>query len=459
VTDTKGRLGVALTPPARSVLARLGGRDFTLLWGGTTVSACGTAVTTIALPLVAVVALGASTLEVGFVSSAGFASWLLLGLTAGVLVDRLPRRPLLVACDLVRAAAIVSVPLAWWLHLLTLGHLVGVAFVVGVATVFFDIGFQTYLPSVVDPDQLVAGNSKLQGSESAAYVGGPALGGALTQAVGAATTLLADVGSYLVSACCLLAVRRKERPTEERSSLGMVAQIREGLGYVRHHPILRPLTLAAASLNFSGAAVEAIAIVFLVRTVELSPGLIGVLLAASGVGGVLGAALVAPLSARLGDARALLVACAVGPVLSLLIPLTTRGPRLALYAVGVMGINGFTVVFSVLARSYRQLATPPRLLGRVTATIRFVSWGVLPIGALIGGALGTALGNRAALWAICLASLVTPLPVFASPNRRLRDFPTADQLAGGAADAGVSATPGDAWADREPAAYAEMEEV
>jgi len=421
---------VALPPPGRSVLARLGGRDFALLWGGTTVSACGTAVTTIALPLVAVVALRASTFEVGIVSSAGFAAWLLLGLSAGVLVDRLPRRPLLVACDLVRALVLMSVPVLWWLGALTLAQLVAVAFVVGVATVFFDVAFQTYLPSVVDPEQLLGGNSKLQGSESAAYVGGPALGGALTQAVGAATTLLADVASYIASACCLLAVRRKERPNEERSELGMLAQIREGLGHVRHHAILGPLALAAASLNFFGAAVEAIAVVFLIRTVHLSPGLAGVLLAASGAGGVLGAAVVSRMSARLGEARALLVVSAVGPVLSLLIPMTTPGAGLLLYAVGAIGINGFTVVFSVLARSYRQLATAPRLLGRVTATIRFVSWGVLPIGALVGGALGTAFGNRGALWIICVASLVTPLPVLASPNRRLRDFPRAETAAG-----------------------------
>lgn len=402
---------------------RFGGRDFALLWTGFTVSAFGTAVTTVALPLVALITLDASTFEVGVVSAATVAAWLLFGLSAGVWVDRFPHRPLLIVCDAVRAVAILSVPVAAFFDVLSLPQLVIVAFVISVGSVFFDIGFQTYIPDVLDSSELIVANSRLQGSESVAQVGGPSLGGAIVGLVGAPATLVIDACSYVVSGFSVLAIRKPDAPVQEPSSTRMLTQIREGLSFVARDPVLRPLAIAATVLNMFGMAVETLVIVFLTRTLDLPTGLVGVLLASNGLGGVLGAFAAGPLSTRMGGARALRLAVIAGPLLALLIPTATRNATLVLFAAGMVGIFGFTVVFSVIARTYRQLTTPPHLLGRVTATIRFVSWGVLPFGALLAGTLGEAFGTRTALWIVCVAFLLTPLPILASPMRRARDIP------------------------------------
>lgn len=402
---------------------RFGGRDFALLWTGFTVSAFGTAVTTVALPLVALVTLDASTFEVGVVTAATVVAWLLFGLSAGVWVDRFPHRPLLVFCDAVRAVAILSVPIAAAFDVLTLAQLVLVAFVISVGSVFFDIGFQTYVPEVLDSSHLIVANSRLQGSESVAQVGGPPLGGALVGAIGAPATMLVDAASYVVSGISILSIRTPDAPVQPPGESRMLAQIREGLSFVVRDPVLRPLTICASVLNLFGVALETLAVVFLVRTLDIPTALVGVLLAANGAGGVLGAFAAGALSTRIGGARALRVAVVAGPLLALLTPLASEGPRLVLFAAGMMGISAFTVVFSVIARTYRQLTTPPRLLGRVTATIRFVSWGVLPFGALLAGGLGEAFGTRTALWVICASFLLTPVPVLLSPLRRARDLP------------------------------------
>ncbi len=206
-----------------------GGHDFVRLWAATTVSYFGTTLTTVALPLVALVTLHASTFEVGLISTAGLVSWLLLGLSAGVWVDHLARRPLMVVCDLVRAAALVSVPIAVAAGVVSVAQLVVVALVIGVGSVFFDIAGQTYLPLVVEADGLLTGNSRLQAGQSAAQTGGPAAGGALAQLIGAPLTLLVDVASYLFSALCLATIRTREEPAAEAHRGRMLPRIREGL--------------------------------------------------------------------------------------------------------------------------------------------------------------------------------------------------------------------------------------
>ena len=415
----------------RRGVTRLGDHDFVLLWGAMTVSTLGTAVTTVALPLVALVTLHASTFQVGLVSAAGFAAWIGLGLFAGVWVDRFPRRRVLIVCDLVRAAALVSVPLAQAAHVLTLAHLIGTALVMGVGSVFFDIGLQTYVAGVIEPAKLLSSNSKLQGSDQVAQITGPALGGALVELLTAPFALLIDVASYLVSAACLVRIRTEERPPKASAQRGMVAQIREGLGYVWRHPNLRPLALAATCININEAALLTLSVVFLVRTVGTSPGLVGVLMASTGVGGLLGATFVGRFCSRVGNARALVVALIGIPATALLMPMTVAGPALLLFAVGNAGVAGFTVVFSVVARVYRQVESPPELLGRVTSVIRFVSWGVAPIGAFIGGVLGQAMGNRAALWVVCAALVTAPLPVAFSPIWRSRELTTTESVGAG----------------------------
>ncbi len=406
--------------PARHRASADARRDFALLWGAQTVSACGTAVSSIALPLVALTVLDATTFQVGLVTAAGYVAWLVFGLPSGAQVDRVRRRPLILATDAARGLALLSIPLAWAFGTLSLAHLIIVALLVGTASVYFDVAFQAYLPSVIAAADLLRANSRLQGSESVAQVGGPALGGILIQALGAPVALLADVGSYAVSVACVLGIRRDEQPPPRISAAGLPSQIMAGLRFVRRHPVIGPLTLSAAVLNFAGAALEALVVVFLVRTVGVSPGMAGVLLGGLGLGGIAGAASVGWLSARLGSVGALFLAATAGPLLVLLVPLTVDGPGLLFFAAGTAGISASTVVFSVLARSYRQSVTPPQLLGRVTATVRFVSWGVLPVGAVIAGALGEELGNREALWVVGAVFLLAPVPILLSPLRHTR---------------------------------------
>jgi MFS family permease len=216
----------------------------------------------------------------------------------------------------------------------------------------------------------------------------------------------------------------------------MLAKIRQGMRFVVRHPILGPLTIGTANLNMWEAAQEALYVVFLVRTLHTSPGLTGALLAAPGVGGALGAAVTGRLSTRLGSARALLFAVTVGTVAAVLVPLSTRGAGLSLFAVGTAILAGLTVTFSIIVRSFRQTVSPRHLLGRVTATTKFLTWGVLPIGALIGGVLGQALGNRTALWVVSAGLLLTPIIVALTPVRRIRDLPTSPD--GGGTEAAVT---------------------
>jgi predicted MFS family arabinose efflux permease len=201
-----------------------------------------------------------------------------------------------------------------------------------------------------------------------------------------------------------------------------VERIREGVRYVRRDEIVGPLTLAATALNFTGAGVTAIGTVFLARTLDLGPLAIGLLLAFDGLGGVLGAAVATPLVTRLGSARTALLTMVTAPVSALLIPLTHRGPALAFWLLGNLGLAASTVAFSIVARVHRQRSVPAVLLPRVMATVRFVSWGIAPIGALVAGGLGEILGVRPALAIVCACLLLGLLPVLASPIRTRRDL-------------------------------------
>lgn len=405
----------------------VGRRGFLLLWSAATVSALGTGVTSVALPLVAVLTLHASTFRVGLLSAAGTVAWVLFGLVSGVWADRVPGRPLLVSCDLARALVLLSVPVAAFTGVLTFGQLLVCAFAVGVGTVFFDVASQRYVPAVVGQAGLLSANSRLQGGEEVARLSGPALGGVLVQLASAPAALLTDAASYLVSALCLAGTGgagRQEEPAKPAGS--QLSQIREGIAFLWGRPVLKSFAFTAASFNLCESGILAVQVPFLIRTLHVAPGFVGVLVAADGFGAVLGTMVTGRVAGRLGSGRAVLAAVLAGPLLSVLIPLTQRGGGLLLFAVGAAGLSMFTVVFSILARVYRQTTVPRQLLGRVTAVNRFISWGVLPVGALLAGALGQAISDRGALWAMAgMLVVLTPLPILLSPVRRARDIATA----------------------------------
>jgi MFS family permease len=404
-------------------------RDFRLLWFGETTSRLGSTVSSVAVPLVAVATLHASTFQVGLLVAASWLPWLVIGLPAGAWVDRLPRRPVLVGCDVISLLAFLSVPIAASAAALTIAHLLAVALVAGTAGVFFQTAYQVYLPSLLTPDDLPEGNAKLQGSESAAQVAGPGLAGLLAALFGAVSGLLADAASFLVSAGCLLSIRSREparRATRRTTTLR--TEIVEGLRFVAGDPYLRVLTAFGAASNLALTGYQAILIVFLVRDVGLSAAVVGGLLAAMSLGGVLGATLATRIGRRFGTAHGTLL-CELGAApFGLLIPLTGAGPRLALPVVGGIVVGAGIVAGNVLKGSFRQTYSPRHLLGRITVSMQLLNYGTIPAGALLAGTLGTTLGVRATIWIMTASLTPAALVLLIGPLRRHRDLPTRPNL-------------------------------
>jgi predicted MFS family arabinose efflux permease len=400
--------------------------DFRLLWFGETISKGGSAVTTVALPLVAVVTLSATPFAIGLLEAAAWLPWLLLSLPAGAWVDGWHRRPVMQATNLVSLVLLASVPVAAWLDVLSMTQLLIVAFGTGIAKVFFRPAFQAYLPSIVDAPDLREGNAKLHGSYSVADVAGPGLAGLLAQAFGAVNALLVDAASFLVSTLCLARIRAEEHlPDQRRNNQGLFRRIADGLRYVAHETHLRAITLFAASSNLVLVATQVLLIVFLVRIVGVRPGTVGVLMASMGVGGVLGALATKRISERLGTARGLLVAELVAVPFGLFIPLTRPGLGLVLFAIGNLVLSAGIVAGNVIASAFRQSYCPRDMMGRVSAVTACLIYGSMPIGAIIGGSLGASVGIRPALWILSVALFPPLLFLLASPIRHERELPVA----------------------------------
>jgi MFS family permease len=398
-------------------------RDFTLLWGGETVSHFGTAVSMVALPLVAVTTLAVTPLQMGLLTSAETAAFLLVGLPAGAWLDRMRRRPVMLVADVARAALLASIPLAWWAGQLTIGQLLVVALLVGLATVFFDVAYQSYLPSLVGREVLIEGNSKLESTRSLAQITGPAIGGGLVQLLSATTAVLVDAVSYLVSAASLAMVRTAEPAPEPARHQRLRTQIAEGLRFVLGHRLLRPITGCTGTSNFFSGVLGAVIMLFLARELGLAPGTIGLLFTAGGVGGLLGAVTSAWCARTVGQARIIWLSLVVTAPFGLLVPLAQADWRVAFIVVGDVMIGYGVVAYNVAQVSFRQAICPHRLLGRMNASIRFLVWGTLPLGGLVGGVLGEWLGVRGTLWVAMTGQLVAVLWVLASPLRTMRDLP------------------------------------
>jgi MFS family permease len=398
-------------------------RNFLLLWSGQTVSEMGSAVTTLALPLTAVVVLRASTFQVGALTAATYAAFALIALPAGAIVDRRAKRWLMIWCDVARMLIIGSIPVAAALGALSMAQLYAVAVTAGVCTVFFDVSYQSYLPVLIGTDDLVDGNGKLGASQSFAQVAGPGVGGALVGLFGAARAMSADAISYAVSVASLLAIRAREEPPHPDQRQKMRKEIAEGLSFVLRHPILRKIVACTGTSNLFGSMATALQIIFLVRVLHVRPADTGLLIAVASIGGVAGGVLASRLSRLIGSARIIWFSMLVLSLPQLLTPLAQPGWWLFLFVIG-LGAAWFSgVVYNVAQVSYRQAICPPRLMGRMNAAVRWVVWGTLPIGGLLGGALGTLIGVRATLWIGFAGSWAAGWWVYFSPLRRMRDIP------------------------------------
>ncbi|MFF8838395.1 MFS transporter [Streptomyces sp. NPDC015130] len=396
--------------PPRPRLVRLA--DFRRLWIGDTVSQAGTAVTVLALPLVAIGPLGASPFEAGLLVMCEYLGFLLLGLPAGAWVDRMRSRRVMIVGDLGRAALLATLPLAAWLDALTLAQLYAVGFGLSVLTAFFDIAYQSHLPRLVDEDRLVEANVALEASRTVTAAGGPGAAGALIAAVTAPVALAVDALSFLASALFLSRIRRPDPKPARRPEARLRDEIAEGLRFVFRDRLLRALTLTAAISNLCGTIGTSMLLVLLAGELGLSPFLCGLVFTAEALGGFLGSLLTTRVAARLGEGRAMCVSVAVSGVLWLLaLPFLHADWRYAVACV-LQGLGWVAfMTFRISSVALRQRRTPALLLGRVTATFRFVVWGCMPLGALAGGLLGQYAGVRTALWAGALGELLAVVPL------------------------------------------------
>ncbi len=401
--------------------------DFMKLWSAQTVSVFGSQVTTVALALTAVLTLHATPLQVGLLRAVGAAPALIIGLFAGVLVDRLPRRSLLVGADLGRAVLLGSIPCAALLGTLGMGQLYIVVFLAGVLTIVFDVSHMSFVPALVKPEQLVDGNSKLQTTFSLAYVLGPGLAGSLVALATAPLAIAVDALSFLVSALILGLIRMAgatPRAPARRESVRR--DIGEGLHAVFGTPVLRALALYAGTHFLFVSAILSLLTLYASRDLGLPPTLIGVVFAAIGVGYLLGAVIGRGVVRRYGLGLASVGGAVLNGVAVLLIPLAGgRGIVPAGLLVASQLLLGLGIMVNdVPETSLRQALTPDRLRGRVNATIRFAAWGPSLVGALLGGALGQAVGPRVTLLAMGVGLLCAPLWLIFSPIPSLREPPT-----------------------------------
>ncbi len=407
--------------------------DFLKLWSAETISQFGSQIGGFALPLVAIITLDVSPFAVSALFVVEFAPFLLISLPAGVWVDRLPRRPILVLGDFGRAIAYFTIPLAYAFDVLTIWQLYVVGAFVGVCTVFFDVAYQSYLPSVVDRTQLVDGNSKLEISRSAAQLGGPAFAGVLVQVLKAPFAILADAISFVLSGLFILGIEKREenvptRAERKESKSSMRTELGEGLRWVFGNPYLRTISMSTATFNLFGSMMWAILMLYLVRGLEMSPATIGIIFAIGQVGYLLGALTTSRVSAKIGVGPAIFAGafCGVAQLLIPLAPQDARGAIPYLVVAGVVGGYG-VVLYNVTQVSMRQAITPERLQGRMNSVIRFIVWGVMPIGQLVGGGLATAFDLRTAIWVGAIGCSLAWVPLLFGPVKSLREVPDTGQ--------------------------------
>jgi MFS family permease len=465
----------ASTPPRRSLFRH---PNYLKLWTAATVSLFGTQVSQIAIPFIAAVVLKASPGEVGLLTTIEFLPFLLFTLPAGVWVDRFPKKRILVLGDLGRGAMLVSIPVAYALGGLTIWQLYLVGFVNGVMTVFFDVADQSYLPTILEREDLVEGNAKLQISQSSAQILGQPFGGGIVALASAPVAVLVDAVSYLGSALLILWIRvsglaargpsrglasaaaaeaveatassgagtsvRAEASAADRGEAqnaaggdagGMRSQIRDGLNYILRHEYLGNIAATTATSNLFGNIGFAIFPVYAYRELQMSPAGVGTVGGLGGAGVLLGALIASRVSARLGIGRTIILAIGAFAPFNLLIPLAT--PDLALLflstAFFITGVSN--VVYNVAQVSLRQAITPEHFLGRMNATMRFLVWGTIPIGSLIGAGLSEVIGVRPTIWISAILGLFAFLPVFFSKVRSIQTIPTEDPNESAAASA------------------------
>ena len=428
--------------------------NFRKLWVGDTISQFGTQVSQLAIPLVAIIFLKASAFEVALLGTVEFLPFLLFTLPAGAWVDRLQRRPILITGDVGRALCLISIPIAYKLGILTIAQLYIVGFAMGVLTVFFDVSYQSYLPSLVDREQLVEGNAKLQASQSAAQILGPGFGGYLVGVLTAPVAVIVDAVSYLASALFVFTIKGIEAPIPKvegpRGSplerlRGFGGEIREGLAFVLQHPYLRMIAAATSSSNLFGNLAMGIFLVYVVRVLGLDPLRIGLVFSLGSIGTFAGALVANRIAAKIGVGRTIVLAMAINGPSAFLIAIAPVGAAEP-FLVASFALGGFgALVYNINQVSFRQAITPERMQGRMNATMRFLVWGTIPIGSTISGILATIFGLSTTIWIGAILSFTPVLFLIFSPIRSIKAMPSSPEdwaARNEALDAAAAAEPG-----------------
>lgn len=415
-----------MTPSApRSSLWR--DPDFLRLWSAGTISVFGTLITRTALPLAAILVLGAGALEVSLLRGLEIGAGLVFGLVAGVWVDRLRRRPIMIVADLGRAVLLGSVPVAAYANALTLPHLLVVAFLAAILTIFFDVADRAYLPTLVAPERLVAANSSLTATMSVAEFAGFGISGFLIQLLTAPIAIAIDAVSFVVSALLIREIRAPEPPRPPaRDRAPILAEIRDGLAVISGAPILRSYAVGSALAHLLWGVFGSVWILYATEQLGLTPAMIGVVAGLGGVGSLAGAVVVAPLARRLGVGSTLVVMLVGFSLGNAFIPLAPDGAPLlaAAFLIGQQLLGDSCATgFDVLGRSVLQATVGDARLGRAAATIRSGELLLMLGGTVIGGVVGETIGLRAALWIGIGFAVLGTITIWRSPIRRLREMP------------------------------------
>jgi len=410
--------------PRRGSLWRDG--NFLTLWGGQALSQFGSQIAELALPVLAVLVLQATEAQVGYLNAAAMAAFLVVGLPAGAWIDRLRKRHVMIWADAVRALALAAVPVLYLAGILEMWHLYAVALVVGIATVFFDVSYQSIVPSLVRPDQIAEANGKLESTQQLAGLSGPAVAGGLVGLITAPLAVLTTVVTYVVSLIALIRTRDHEQLRAPEDHAPLHREIGEGLRWVFGNRFLRRIVGTTGISNLFATFIFTLTPIYFLRIIGFTPELMGIVFSLGAVGGLLGAIATPRIVAALGEARAIPISAIVFSLSMVPFPLAVLLPTPGAFVLLV--VQGFVGSFAVLVYNitqvtFRQRITPARLLGRMNASIRFCVWGVMPLSALAAGWLGTALGTVPALWIGAAGSLLSALPVVVGPFWRQRDLP------------------------------------
>ena len=412
--------------PQRPTGGLWGHPDFLKLWTGQSISELGSQISQLAIPWLAAVGLHASPFQFSLLGVLGFLPFILFALPAGVWVDRLRRRQILIVGDASRAILLALIPVLWATGALQMWHLLVLQFVIGVFTVFFDVAYQSYLPALIDREQLVEGNSKLQLTVSIAQIAGPSASGGLIAAITAPYAIVADAVSFAVSTVFMLRMRHREdvpRRTAETPHSKMWPDVKEGLRWVVGHRWLRAIATCTGTSNFFSSLLFAIFLLYAVRDLHLSSAEIGLVFAVGSAGSILGAIVVNRLQKRVGVGPTIVGTAIAFSLGGLAYPLAPKSFPLPLLILGNALFGFGAVAYNITQVSLRQAITPERLQGRMNAAMRWIVWGTIPLGSLAGGAIASWYSLKTALWVGAVGELFTFLPVLLSPVRSIGEMP------------------------------------